>query len=100
MSDLFRLSGAIRGDPEVAAWFAASGDGPRRFIEPWFDRIRACGGDVAGLLHDGHPTACLGDVAFAYVDAFTSHSNVGFFMVLRCRILTDFSRAPASACGM
>jgi hypothetical protein len=31
------------------------------------------------LLHDGHPTACVADAAFAYVNAFTAHVNVGFF---------------------
>jgi hypothetical protein len=41
--------------------------------------MRDCGGDVRELLHDGHPTACVGDAAFAYVDAFTAHVNVGFF---------------------
>jgi hypothetical protein len=30
-------------------------------------------------LHDGHPTACVGDAAFAYVNAFKAHVNVGFF---------------------
>ena len=45
----------------------------------WFEVMRDCGGDIRELLHDGHPTACLGDAAFAYVDAFTAHVNVGFF---------------------
>lgn len=45
----------------------------------WFDAMRACGDDVRELLHDGQPTACIGDAAFAYVDAFTAHVNVGFF---------------------
>ena len=31
------------------------------------------------MLHDDQPTACVGDAAFAYVDAFTAHVNVGFF---------------------
>ena len=31
------------------------------------------------MLHDGHPTACVGDAAFAYVSAFRAHVNVGFF---------------------
>jgi hypothetical protein len=31
------------------------------------------------LLHDGHPTACVADAAFAYVNAFHAHVNVGFF---------------------
>jgi hypothetical protein len=45
----------------------------------WFDVMRGCGDDVRELIHDGHPTACVGDAAFAYVDAFTAHVNVGFF---------------------
>ena len=45
----------------------------------WFDAMRGCGDDVRELLHDGHPTACVGDAAFGYVNAFTSHVNVGFF---------------------
>jgi hypothetical protein len=45
----------------------------------WFDVIRECGDDVRELLHDGHPTACVGDAAFAYVNAFKAHVNVGLF---------------------
>jgi hypothetical protein len=42
--------------------------------------MRACGPDVRELLHDGHPTACVGDAAFAYANAFTAHVNIGFFL--------------------
>jgi hypothetical protein len=45
----------------------------------WFDVIRNCGDDVRELIHDDAPTACVADAAFAYVDAFTAHVNVGFF---------------------
>jgi hypothetical protein len=45
----------------------------------WFNVIRECGGDVRELLHDGCPTACVDDAAFAYVNAFRAHVNVGFF---------------------
>ncbi len=45
----------------------------------WFEALRDCGDDVRELLHDGHPTACVTDAAFAYVNAFKSHVNVGFF---------------------
>jgi hypothetical protein len=48
--------------------------------ERWFDVMRACGSDVRELLHDGHPTACVGNVAFGYVNAFKDHVNVGFFV--------------------
>ncbi len=45
----------------------------------WFEVMRGCGDDVRELLHDGHPTACVADAAFAYVNAFRAHVNVGFF---------------------
>ena len=45
----------------------------------WFEVMRGCGDDVREILHDGHPTACVEDAAFAYVNAFQAHVNVGFF---------------------
>ena len=77
-SDLFRFPGAMRPDPAVEAWFAQD-DAMRRFALPWFERMRGCGGDVRELMHDGCPTACVTDAAFAYVGAFKSHANIGFF---------------------
>ena len=50
-----------------------------RIAHRWFEVMRACGDDVRELLHDGHPTACVGDVAFGYVNVFKAHVNVGFF---------------------
>jgi hypothetical protein len=79
MTQLFRLSGATRRDPDVDAWFTAPEHDLRRLAQPWFDVLRASGPDVEVLLHDGHPTACVGDAAFGYVDAFSAHVNVGFF---------------------
>lgn len=77
-SDLFRFPGALRRDPAVEAWFAR-GDALRGFALPWFERMRGCGDDIRELMHDGCPTACVEDAAFAYVGAFTAHVNVGFF---------------------
>jgi hypothetical protein len=79
MSELFRLTGAVRRDPGVEAWFAKADEPPRLIARPWFERMRACGADVREVLHDGRPTACVGDAAFAYVDAFSAHAAVGFF---------------------
>lgn len=45
----------------------------------WFEVMRACGDDIRELLHDGHPTACVVDAAFGYVNVFKDHVNVGFF---------------------
>jgi hypothetical protein len=74
-----RFPSAVRRDSRVDAWFAAPDHELRRMAQPWFERMRACGGDVRELLNDGHPTACVGDAAFGYVDAFSAHVNIGFF---------------------
>ena len=79
MSQLLRFPSAVPRDPSVDAWFSSADDELRRFAQPWFDQMRCCGADVRELLHDGHPTACVGDAAFGYVDAFSVHVNVGFF---------------------
>lgn len=78
MKDLFRLPRAVPRDPEVEAWFAAD-DAMRRLVQPWFEALRGCGPDLRECLHDGYPTACVGDAAFAYVGAFKAHANLGFF---------------------
>ncbi|CAN7571837.1 DUF1801 domain-containing protein [Phenylobacterium sp. LjRoot219] len=74
-----RFPSAVRRDPSVEAWFAAPDDELRRMAQSWFEQMRGCGADVRELLHDGAPTACLGDAAFGYVNAFSAHVNVGFF---------------------
>ena len=79
MSQLFRLPSAVRRDPDIDAWFSRPDDELRRIAQPWFEQMRGCGADVREILADGHPTACVGDAAFAYVDAFSAHANVGFF---------------------
>jgi hypothetical protein len=66
-------------DPAIARWMREQPDDLAALAQHWFDVIRACGSDVRELLHDDQPTACIGDAAFAYVDAFTAHVNVGFF---------------------
>jgi hypothetical protein len=79
MQTLFLLSGGVRRDPAIDAWFSAPNHELRRLAQPWFERIRACGSDVRELMHDGYPTACVGDAAFAYVGAYSAHVNIGFF---------------------
>lgn len=77
--ELFRLAGAAKRDPAVQHWLASGPSELRSIAQAWFTRIRKCGDDVHELLHDGCPTACVEDAAFAYVNTFKSHVNVGFF---------------------
>lgn len=76
---LFTLDGALRNDPAVRRWFAVPSNGLRLVAREWFEQMRSCGPDVLELLHDGHPTACVGNLAFGYVNAFRDHVNIGFF---------------------
>src|SRR5215472_10189176 len=76
---LLRFPTAVERDPAVDAWFESGGRKLAALARPWYECMRACGADVRELLHDGQPTACVGDAAFGYVDAFTAHVNVGFF---------------------
>ena len=79
MSRIFRLTTTVRHEPEIEKWFREQPDELARIARRWFEVMRACGDDVRETLHDDQPTACVGDAAFAYVDAFTAHVNVGFF---------------------
>jgi len=77
--ELFRLNGAVERDPAIDSWMKEHTGELGAIAHQWFEVMRKCGDEVRELLHDGCPTACLGDAAFAYVDVFTSHVNVGFF---------------------
>lgn len=77
--DILRFNGAVAHDPAIDAWFGRH-DGPLgRIAQHWFQVMRDCGDEVRELIHDGCPTACLGDAPFAYVAVFKAHVNVGFF---------------------
>lgn len=77
--NLFRLHGAEDCHPNVELWWAKHRDPLGAMARRWFDTIRRCGEDVQEILHDDQPTACVKGAAFAYVAAFRSHVNVGFF---------------------
>ena len=77
--ELFRLNGAVEHDPAIDGWMREHAGELGAIAQKWFEVMRKCGDEVQELLHDGCPTACLGDAAFGYVNVFTSHVNVGFF---------------------
>lgn len=77
--EFLRFDGAQEHDPAIDAWLKTRPGELGKIARHWFDRMRRCGDEVRELMHDGCPTACLGDAAFAYVNVFASHANVGFF---------------------
>src|SRR5450432_2463522 len=78
-AELLRFNGAVEHDPAIARWMKQHESDLGAIAHEWFEVMRGCGDEVRELVHDGCPVACLGDVPFAYVNAFTSHVNVGFF---------------------
>lgn len=79
MDEIFRLSGTVRRDPRIEAWFSDFADPLRAMTRVWFERMRGCGADVRELFHDGCPVACVEDAPFGYVNAFKAHASVGFY---------------------
>ena len=79
MDGLFHFTQAEKRDGAVDAWLRERPDELGTIAQHWFEVMRDCGEDVTELLHDGHPTVCVGTAAFAYVDCFTAHVNVGFY---------------------
>ena len=79
MSQILRFPGGVKRDPDIEIWMHEHSGALGLIAQRWFDVMRDCGDDVRELLHDGHPTACVGDAAFGYVNAFRDHVNVGFF---------------------
>jgi hypothetical protein len=71
---------AVKREPAIEEWMRRHSGPLGAIAGHWFNIMRACGDDVRELLHDGQPTACVGEAAFCYVDAFTAHVNVGFFL--------------------
>jgi hypothetical protein len=79
MSQLLRFSGSVRRDPAIETWMNAHTGELGVMARHWFEVMRQCGADVREVLHDGHPTICIADAGFGYVNAFKAHVNVGFF---------------------
>jgi hypothetical protein len=76
---MFRFPSATKRDATIEAWLGEQSPELGSIARAWFSELRRAGHDVRELMHDGCPVACVGDVAFAYVNVFQSHVNVGFF---------------------
>ena len=79
MTQLLRFPSSVKRDPAIETWMKEHAGELGVIAKHWFEAMRKCGQDVRELLHDSHPTACVADAAFAYVNVFKAHVNVGFF---------------------
>jgi hypothetical protein len=83
MPSLFTLPDARAHDPAIDVWLQEHASAPGLALgalaQHWFQALRGCGDDVHELLHDGMPTVCVGQAAFAHVAVYKTHVNVGFF---------------------
>jgi len=75
-----RFPSAVAHDPAVDDWMQEHAGPLGDIAQHWFEVMRNCGDHVRELLHDGHPTACVGGAAFGYVNVFSHHVNAGFFL--------------------
>ncbi|MCZ2111864.1 MAG: DUF1801 domain-containing protein [Dehalococcoidia bacterium] len=79
MPAFLTFTGALQRQPAIDRWLDAQPSDLGAIARHWFTLMRQCGADVRELMHDGCPTACVGDAAFGYVNVFKAHVNVGFF---------------------
>jgi hypothetical protein len=79
MNRLFLFSGAVKRDSAIDKFMDEHSSELGVIANHWFEFMRESGDDVRELMHDGYPTACVDDAAFAYVGVFKAHVNVGFF---------------------
>ena len=70
MTQLLRFPSSVRRDPGIDVWMREHRGELGAIALRWFEVMRDCGDDVRELLHDGHPTACVGDAAFAHVNGY------------------------------
>lgn len=78
MDEIFRFPTARVDDPQVAEWFE-SNEPLRGAVRLWYIRIKQAGPGIRELIHDNRPTLCVDNAAFAYVDTYSQHANIGFF---------------------
>lgn len=79
MSKLLRYTGKDLQDLSIETWLKGKADFLHPIVEEWYAQILQSGEDVQGIFHDGYPMGCISHVPFAYVNAFSTHVNVGFF---------------------
>lgn len=80
MTICMRFSNAMPHSIEIDEWLSGEPNELYSLARQWFSQMRNCGSDIRELIHDGCPVACVDDAAFAYVNVFKAHINIGFFL--------------------
>ncbi len=77
--DILRFPTAVKQSPRSIGGCASNATSYGHSSRPGSRGCASVSGDVRELMHDGCPTACVGDASFGYVAAYKEHVNVGFF---------------------
>lgn len=79
MEKLLQYTNKDFQDITMDEWLIKKDAALQPLVAKWFDEIKSCGADVEEIFHDNCPMGCVQHTPFAYVNAFTSHINLGFF---------------------
>lgn len=79
MTKLLKYYGSDLQDIHVNDWLAEKPEALRPVAQKWFTAIENSGSETVCIFHDNYPIGCVDQAPFAYVNAFTSHVNLGFF---------------------
>lgn len=79
MSKLLRYTGKDLQDIDFSDWLELKPEALRPLAKKWFMALKNSGSEADDIFHDNYPIVCVDSTPFAYVNAFTSHVNLGFF---------------------
>ncbi|GAB5527085.1 MAG: hypothetical protein Roseis2KO_49570 [Roseivirga sp.] len=79
MPKLLRYTGNDLQDIALSEWLEQKPEALRSIAQKWFTAIKNAGHEAEAIFHDNYPIVCVDSAPFAYVNAYTSHVNLGFF---------------------
>lgn len=79
MPQLLRYTGNDLQDIDFSEWLEQKPEELRPVVQKWFMALKNSGSEANDIFHDNYPIVCVDSAPFAYVNAFTSHVNLGFF---------------------
>jgi hypothetical protein len=99
MDGIMRFPDATKHEPVIDLWLSQQAPDLGVIAHEWFMRMRECGDDVRELMHDGFPTACVEEAAFAYVASSRSTPTSASLTASISMTQRACWKGPANACA-